>query len=79
MTGIEAVKKRDKLHMSNDVYGTVRGFRSCAQHCTHCKQRRQLKLFSHGPLEYIDMGVLEALPKTKKGNNFFGRDYRPLL
>lgn len=57
--------------MANDVYATIRHYRSCSQNRTHGKEQRQLNLFFlEGTLKFICMGIQGLLPKTRQGSQF---------
>lgn len=63
---------REKLYWpqtANDVYATVRDYRSLAKNYTNLKRKHQFRLFfPEDPWEYIYSDVLGLFPKTKKGN-----------
>lgn len=57
--------------MANDVYATVRDFRSCSMNRINGKRQRQVRLFElYVPLDSVCMDIIEPLPKKKTGNKF---------
>lgn len=57
-------------HIENDVYATVRICELCTRvKGTKHKHQSQLKLFpANGPLELVEMDIMEPLPKTEDSN-----------
>lgn len=55
--------------MTSDVYATVQDWRSCSQDCLYGKKQSLLKLFfPDHHLEFVRMGILRSLSKTKQRN-----------
>lgn len=53
-------------YMSDDVYATVRDWRSCAQNCTHGNRQRQLGVFPQRTIRIRRHGHVRPCTKDKR-------------